>query len=128
VLEDRSVRTRKVRHVHVVDGVVERADHAEGAGGLERRAVLDVALLAAVVPVHRRDVMLARTAAGGDRGAGHGGDRGERGEAVPDVGAAVAEGRERRGPALLDGEVEHVRLERVDDGEDDLLALRCHLT
>ena len=121
VLEDRLVRTREVRHVHVVDRVVERAHHAERARRLERRAVLDVALLAAVVPVHRRDVVLAGAAAGGDRGARHRRHRGERRQAVADVGAAVAQRGQRRRAALLDRQVEHVRLERVDDREDELL-------
>ena len=60
VLEDGPVRTREVRQVHVVDRVVERAHDPEGARGGQRRAVLHVALLAAVEPVHRGDVVLAR--------------------------------------------------------------------
>ena len=68
VLEHRLVRPAQVGHVHVVDRVVERADDPEGARRGQRRAVLDVALLAAVVPVHRRDVVLGRAAGpGGDR-------------------------------------------------------------
>ena len=43
---------REVGHVHVVDDVVGGAEEPERAGRLERRAVLDVALLDPVVPVH----------------------------------------------------------------------------
>ena len=121
VLEDGPVRAAEVRQVHVVDRVVERAHDAEGARRRQRRPVLDVALLAAVEPVHRRDVVLARTAAGGDRGGGHGGDRRERGDAVAHVAPALDQRGQRGSLALVDGLVQHVRLQRVDDGEDELL-------
>ena len=123
VLEDGLAAPAQVRHVHVVDRVEERAHDPEGARGLERRAVLDVALLAAVVPVHRGDVVLAGPAPGGDRRGGHRRDRRERGHAVAHVGPALAQRRERRRAALLDREVEHVGLERVDDRQDELLGL-----
>ena len=48
-------------------------------------------------------------------------DRRERRHAVADVGAAVEQRRERRRLALGDRLVEHVRLQRVDDREDELL-------
>ena len=69
----------EVPHVEVVDRVVERAEEAERAGRLERRAVLDVALLGPVVPVHPRDQVAVGPDPGGDlRGA----DRRHRGEAT----------------------------------------------
>ena len=121
MLEDGLVRARQVRQVHVVDRVVERADDPEGARGGQRRAVLHVALLAAMEPVHRRDVVLARAVAGRDRGRGDRGHRREGRHAVADVGAALEQRRERGRLALRDRLVEHVRLQRVDDGEDELL-------
>ena len=121
VLEHGLVRTREVRQVHVVDRVVEGAHDPEGARGGQRRAVLHVALLAAVEPVHRGDVVLAGPAAGGDRRRRDGRDRWESRHAVADVRAAVEQRRERRRVALGDGLVEHVRLQRIDDREDELL-------
>ena len=51
---------REVGHVHVVDDVVGGAEEAERARGLERRAVLDVAPLDPVVPVHPADAVAVR--------------------------------------------------------------------
>ena len=51
-LEDGLDLPAQVIQVHVVDEVVHRPEEAEGAGGLEGRAVLDVAPLEPVVPVH----------------------------------------------------------------------------
>ena len=124
VLEDRLPRTAQVRHVHVVDRVVEGADDPERAGRLERRAVFHVALLAAVVPVHRGDEVLGGAHAGGDAGGRYRGDRGEGGDAVAHVGAAVQQRLQRRRAALLDRLVEHRRLHRVDHGEDQLARSR----
>ena len=45
----------EVGEVHVVDEVVEGAENPEGPGRLERGAVLDVAPLEPVVPVHAAD-------------------------------------------------------------------------
>ena len=125
VLEHGLSAPAQVGHVHVVDRVEERPHDPEGARGLERRAVLDVALLAAVVPVHRGDVVLGGPAPGGDRRGRHRGDRRECGHAVAHVGPALAQRRKRRSAALLDRQIEHVGLERVDDRQDQLFGL-CH--
>ena len=68
----------------------------------ERGAVLDVALLAPVVPVHRGDVVLPGAAARGNRRARHRSDRREGREAIANVGPAIAQGAKRRGSPLLD--------------------------
>ena len=66
-LEDRRHVGRQVRRVHVEDRVDELVVEAELARRGERRAVLDVALLGARVPVHRGDLVLVLQPAGGDR-------------------------------------------------------------
>ena len=60
LLEHRLGLPAEVIEVHVVDEVVHRAEQAEGPGRLERGAVLDVAALEAVVPVHPHHPVLAR--------------------------------------------------------------------
>ena len=70
-LEHRLDVAGQVLGVHPVDGVGERAQHAELPAGREARAVLDVALLVAVVPVHARDQVLVGADAGGDRRRAH---------------------------------------------------------
>ena len=92
---------RQMSGVHVVDRVGERAQHAGAAAGAEARAVLDVAPLRAVVPVHARDAVPIRTRSGRDRGGADGRDGRERGDAVVDVGAALHDRLQRsaRGPA-----------------------------
>ena len=72
---------REVLGVHPVDGVGQRPQHAELAGGREARAVLDVAPLLAVIPVHARDQVLVGADAGRDRGRAHGRHGRERGDA-----------------------------------------------
>ena len=114
-LEHGPLRAAQVREVHVVDRVVERAHDPERARGGERRAVLDVALLAAVVPVHRRDEVAVRTQAGRDARRRHRRDRREARHAVADVDAAFDERLQRRRSARVDRALEHLRLERVDD-------------
>ncbi len=52
---------REVGHVHVVDGVVEGPEETEGAGRFQGGAVLDVAVLGAVVPVHAADAVPVRS-------------------------------------------------------------------
>ena len=59
-LEHRPHVLRQVLEVHVVDRVGERLLDPERLRGAEARPVLDVAPLAAVVPVHRGDLVLAR--------------------------------------------------------------------
>ena len=88
VLEDRAPVLGQVREVHVVDGVGERAEDPVDAGGAEGRAVLHVALLATVVPVHGRDQVLVGAQSGGDGRRGHGGDRGKGGHTLVHVRAA----------------------------------------
>ena len=89
-LEHRLHLLGQVLGVHPVDGVGQRAQHAELPGRREARAVLDVAALLAVVPVHARDLVPVGTDAGGDRGRAHRGDRREGGHAVADVDALLA--------------------------------------
>ena len=124
VLEDSLRRPAQVRQVHVVDGVLERADDPERPAGLERAAVLHVAPLSAVKPVHRRDVVLRGADARGDRRGGHRRDRGEGGDAVAHVDPALDQPGERGCTPVLHGPVEHLRLEGVDYGEDELLRHR----
>src|SRR5439155_23433119 len=66
-LEQRLAAAAQVREVHVVDGVVERAHDAEGAGGGKGRAVFDISALTAVEPIHRGYVVDVRRGPGGDR-------------------------------------------------------------
>src|SRR5215208_2975564 len=73
-------------------------------------------------PVHRGDVVLARPAPGRYRRRRHRSDRREGRDAVAHVGATVEQRGESGGLALGDRLVEHVRLQRVDDREDELLA------
>ena len=92
---------REVLGVHPVDGVGQRPQHPELARGREARAVLDVARLVAVVPVHARDPVLVGADAGRDRRRADRRDRRERGDAVVDVdalarGSAPAPARGRR--------------------------------
>ena len=61
-LEHRRRLGREMLGVHVVDRVGERPLEPERLRGPEARAVLDVARLAAVVPVHRRDQVAVRRA------------------------------------------------------------------
>ena len=98
-LEDRLQVRGQVLEVHVVDRVGERALEAERLRGLEARPVLDVAPLAAVVPVHRRDLVLVGPDPGGDGGRAHRRDRREGRDAVVDVGPALDQQLQRRRPA-----------------------------
>ena len=101
-LEQRLDLRAEVGQVHVVDEVVERPEDAEGPGRVERGAVLDVAPLEPVVPVHAADPV----ALGGDSGdhlrAGDRRHRGEAGDAVLDQHAALDQRREGRRPLLGD--------------------------
>ena len=117
-LEQRRGLVVEVPHVEVVDRVVERAEEAEGARRLERRAVLDVALLGPVVPVHPRDQMAIGPVAGRDLRGADGGDRGEGRDAVADQLAALDELLERRCVPRLDRAQEHVAAHGVDDDEN----------
>ncbi len=125
-LVDRLQVRGEVLEVHVVDRVGERALEAEGLRGLEARAVLDVAPLAAVVPVHRRDLVLVGPDPGGDAGRAHRRDRRIRRHAVVDVGPALHQQLQRRRPPGLDRALEHRGLHGVDDGENELLRPAAH--
>ena len=111
------VSRREVRAVHVVDGVGQLARDAEALGGAEARAVLDVAVLVAVKPVHRRDLVLVLADAGDDRGGAHGRDRRERGDAVGHVAPALDQPLEHRRGAGGDRALEHRRRHRVDHAQ-----------
>ena len=117
-----STSLREVLEVHVVDRVRQRLADAERARRAEARAVLDVALLAAVVPVHRRDLVLGRARC--------------RSRSTPRTPASPTgtprRSRRRSCPRSIsscsvgarpgrDRPLEHRRLQRVDDGEDELL-------
>ena len=120
-LEHRQHVLRQVLEVHVVDRVGERLLEPERLRGAEARAVLDVATVAAVVPVHARDLVLVRPDAGGDRGRADRRHRRERGDAVVDVLAALEQELQRRRPPAHDSPLEHRGLHGVDDDEDELL-------
>jgi hypothetical protein len=111
---------RQVRAVHVVDRVGQLARDPEALGGAKAGAVLDVAVLLAVKPVHARDQVLVLGDAGDDRGGAHGGDRRKRGHAVRDVTPALDQRREHRRDPLGNGALEHRRRHRVDYAEDEL--------
>ncbi len=111
----------EVLGVHSVDGVGQRAQHAELPGGREARAVLDVAGLIAVIPVHARDQVPVGPDPGRDRRRANGRHRGKRRHAIVDVGALASDQLERGGPAGRDCAVEHLGLERVDHDEHELL-------
>ena len=118
------VSADRCSRVHVVDRVGQRALEAERLRGLEARAVLDVALLVAVVPVHRRDLVAVRAGPGGDRGGADRRDRRERRDALARVVPALHQQLQRRRAARRDRLLQHGGLHRVDDGEDELLGPR----
>ena len=93
------VSRRQVRAVHVVDRVRQLARDAEALRRAEARAVLDVAVLLAVEPVHRRDLVRVLADAGDDRGGADGRHRRERGDAVGDVAPVAASSRSSTGAA-----------------------------
>ena len=123
-LEPRLDVLREVLEVHVVDRVGERALEAERLRRLEARAVLDVALLAAVVPVHRRDLVPVGPDPGGDARRADRRDRREGRDAVVDQRALLDQHLQRRRAPGVDRPLEHRGLHGVDDGEDELLRLR----
>ena len=123
-LEHRLDVRREVLEVHVVDRVGERALEAERLRRLEARAVLDVAPLAAVVPVHRRDLVPVGPDAGRDARRAHRRHGRERGDAVVDERAALDQQLQRRRAARRHRPLEHRGLHGVDDREDELLRLR----
>ena len=123
-LEPRLDVLREVLEVHVVDRVGERALEAERLRRLEARAVLDVALLAPVVPVHRRDLVPVGPDPGGDARRAHRRDGREGRHAVVDQRALLDQHLQRRRAPGVDRPLEHRGLHGVDDGEDELLRLR----
>ena len=121
LLEERLDLGVEVGEVHVVDEVVEGAEDPEGAARLQRGAVLDVAPLEPVVPVHAADPVAVGADAGDHLGAGDRGHRGEAGDAVGNEDAALDQRTEGRRATLGDRALEHVGAQRVDVGEDELL-------
>ena len=99
---------REVGQVHVVDDVVDRAEEAEGAGRLERGAVLDVAALDPVVPVHPAIQCRSAVDAGGDLRGADRGHRRERGDAVGDELPALEQRAEAGASPFGDGPLELV--------------------
>ena len=114
---------RKVRHVHVVDDVVERSDQPEGAGRLERGPVLDVAALDPVIPVDGADSVLVRSPARGHLRAGDRGHGWKGRDAVVHQRPALQERPEGRRGSRRDRALEHVDAQGVDHDEDELA--RC---
>ena len=119
---------REVGHVHVVDDVVGGPEQAERAGRLERRAVLDVAPLDPVEPVHSGDPVPVGGDAGGDLRGADRCHRGERGDEVRDQLAAREERAEVRRLACGDGLLELVGAQRVDEDEAELAVRAAHLS
>ena len=122
-LEERLHLVREVGHVHVVDDVVGGAKEAERARRLERRAVLDVALLDPVVPVHPGDPVAIGGGAGRDLGGADRRHRRERRDAVLDHVPALDQRGQVGRIAGGDGLRELVGAEGVDEDEGELLAL-----
>src|SRR3954449_4782537 len=83
LLEESSEPRVEVGEIHVVDEVVKDAEDPEGPACLHRGAVLDVAPLESVVPVHAADPVAISTLATDHLG---GGDRRDRREARNAVG------------------------------------------
>ena len=119
-LEDGLGLPAEVVEVHVVDEVVHRPEEPEGAGRLERRAVLDVAALDPVVPVHPHHPVAGRARAGHHLRARHRSDRGKARDAVRHHLSARQELAEGRRDVLLDRPDEHLGMHRVDHHEDQL--------
>ena len=113
--------------VHVVDEVIEGAEDPEGAARLQRGAVLDVALLKPVIPVHAADPVPLGADAGDHLSAGNGGHRGKAGDAVGDQDPALDQRGKGGRAALGDRQSQHVGAQRVDVGEDELLGRHCSL-
>ncbi len=122
-LEERLHLVAEVGHVHVVDDVVGGAEQAERAGRLERRAVLDVAPLDPVVPVHPGDPVPLGGRSGRDLRGADRRHRREGGDAVLDQLPALDQGAEVGRVARGDRLAELVGAERVDEDEAELLAL-----
>ena len=120
-LEHRLDLVAEVLHVHLVDRVGELLVDPEARRGAEARAVLDVAALLAVKPVHRRDPVAVLERARGDRRRAHRRDRGERRAGLAHEGAALDRSAARTGAsAALDRPVDLRRLGSVDHGQDEL--------
>ena len=120
-LEHRRRLARQVLRVHVVDRVGERALEAEGLARPEARAVLDIALLLPVVPVHRRDLVTVRSRAGRDRRRADRRHRGEGRHQLTGVLTVLEQPRQGRRAPRGHGLFEHRGLHRVDDREHQLL-------
>ncbi len=121
-LVDRHRLRPEVLLVHVEDRVEDRAPRAGRADRGERGAVLDDALLAAVVPDEMGDVVHVRVRAGCDRRQADRSQRRESGDAAAVTAVRGQEG-ERGRRSGFDRVLEDVGREAVDDDEDQLLAV-----
>jgi hypothetical protein len=127
-LEHRLGLPAEVIEVHVVDEVVHRPEQAECPGRLERGAVLDVAALEAMEPVHPDHPVAGRTDPGEHLRRADGRHRGEARDHVGDELAALGELGERRRRPGLDRAAKHLGMHRVDDDEDELLRRHAYLS
>ena len=118
-LEQRPQLGREMDVVEVHDRVVDRLLGALDERRLERGSVLDEPLLAAVVPLQRRDPRPVGSGAGRDRREADGRERRERRDGLPEAAALDEHAQVRRGTAR-DGGCEGVRREAVDDDQDQL--------
>ncbi len=118
-LVDRHRLPTEVAGVELVDRVLERAAGARGDDGAEGRAVLDHALLGAVVPDEVRDLVDVRMGARRQRGQTHGRQRRKRRRRTA-VGPLAGEERQRRRAPVGDGALEHRRRQAVDHDQDQL--------
>ncbi len=118
-LEQRPQLGREMDVVEVHDGVVDRLFGALDERRLEGRSVLDEPLLAAVVPLQRRDARPVGPGAGRDRREADRRQRRERRDGLPEA-AALDEHAQVRRRTARDGGGEGVRREAVDDDQDQL--------
>jgi hypothetical protein len=109
----------EVLGVQVHDRVADRLPRPCRAHGAERRAVLDDAALAAVIPDEVRNLMHVRAGACGDRRQAHRRQRREDRDGAA-VGAELGEPRQPGRRGRPEGGLEHRRGQAVDDGEDEL--------
>ena len=106
--------------VHVVDGVRELARDPEALGCAKARAVLDVAMLLAVEPVHRGYLMRILALASHDRSCAHRRHGGEGGDAVGHVLPTLDELREHGRGAHRDRALQHRGRERIYHAQHEL--------
>ena len=118
-LEHRRGVAGEVVRVHLDDRVTDRAPGSRSPHRAEGRAVLDQASLPAVVPDEMRDLVDVRMCPGRERGHADGSQR-RKGRHRARIAPGRVELRERRCRPPLDGLLEDLRSEPVDDDEDQL--------